>query len=545
MAISHISLEGVSYVLPNGQALFSDLTDIFDTRHTGLVGRNGCGKTILARVLAGQLQPSSGRCVRSGSVYYLEQRVRPDAATTVADLAGARKVLDALQRIEAGSSAQADFDAVGDQWDMALQFHQALALQGLPHLQADTPALELSGGEAMRAALVGAQLSGADFLILDEPSNHLDQGSRTALTAWLAHWPRGLLVISHDRQLLESMDRIVELSALGLRSYGGNYPFYAQAKAQEQQSANTELDRTRLERRRTEQSMREQRERQEKRQQRGARSGKQANQAKILLDRQKERSDHSTGKLHRQHAATQRELAQRVRDAAAQVEGDLRIHLQTPLHAGVSQRHVVALDGVVLPLVAPATRHIDLLVTGQQRIGLQGPNGCGKSTLLQVLAGRIQHQAGVCTVTESLAYLDQRLGTLDAHRPVLEQLQQVSHRLSESELRMRLAQLGLGADRVAVPSGVLSGGERLKAALACILYADVPPQLLLLDEPSNHLDLPALQALETMLSGYQGAMIVASHDQIFLNNLQLTDVLQATSEGWRLCGADTRQDRDR
>jgi len=532
MATSYLSLEGVSYVLPNGDTLFSDLNENFDQRHTGLVGRNGSGKTVLARILAGQLQPTLGRCVRTGTVHYLAQQVslRPDA--TVAELAGVQGVLDALRRIEAGGSAQADFDVVGDRWDIEQQFGQALAQQGLTHLHASTPASALSGGEAMRVALIGAQLSDADFLILDEPSNHLDRHSRRALIEWLHRWKRGLLVISHDRQLLGSMDRIVELSSLGLRSYGGNYAFYAQAKAQEQQSAVTELDRARLDRRREEQSMRQQLKRQEKRQAQGTRSGKQANQAKILIDRQKERSEQSMGKLRRQQADTQLELSQRVREAAAQVADDLHIHLYAAPSPGVTQRRVAELDRAELPFVPEATRSISLLVTGQQRIGLLGFNGCGKSTLLKVLAGRIEPMAGVRRVTDRLAYLDQGLDMLDAQRPVLEQLQAVNRTLSEGELRTRLAQLGLDAPKIAMPSGSLSGGERLKAALACVLYADTPPQLLLLDEPSNHLDLPSVQALERLLASYQGALIVASHDQDFLDELRLTDLLVAGAEGW-------------
>lgn len=475
MATSYLSLEGVSYVLPHGETLFSDLTENFDQRHTGLVGRNGSGKTVLARILAGQLQPTLGRCVRTGTVHYLAQQVslRPDA--TVAELAGVQGVLDALKRIEAGSSAQADFDAVGDRWDIEQQLGQALAQQGLKHLEASTQARALSGGEAMRVALIGALLSDADFLLLDEPSNHLDQHSRLALIEWLQHWPRGLLVISHDRQLLACMDRIVELSSLGLRSYGGNYAFYVQAKAQEQHSALAELDRARLDRRREVQSMRQQRERQEKRHAQGARSGKQANQAKILLDRQKERSEQSMGKLRRQQSDMRQELSQRVREAAAQVADDLHIHLHAAPNPGAAQRLVAELDRVELPLVPEATRSISMLVTGQQRIGLLGPNGCGKSTLLKVLAGRIEPMAGVRRVTDRLAYLDQGLDMLDAQGPVLEQLQAVNHTLSEGELRTRLAQLGLDAPKIAMPSGSLSGGERLKAALACVLYADTPP----------------------------------------------------------------------
>jgi ATPase subunit of ABC transporter with duplicated ATPase domains len=538
MATSYLSLEGVSFTLPNGGVLFTDLNECFDQRRTGLVWRNGSGKTVLARILAGQLQPTHGRCVRSGNVHYLAQQVSPLEDAIVADLAGVRGVLNALNRIEAGSAAQVDFDAVGDRWDIHQELHQAFAQHGLKHLDAHTPASALSGGESMRVALIGAQLSDADLLILDEPSNHLDQPSRKTLIEWLQHWKHGLLVISHDRQLLACMERIVELSSLGLRSYGGDYAFYAQAKAQEQQNALAELDRAKLDRRREELSMREKRERQERRQARGTRSGKQANQAKILLDRQKERSDQTIGKLRRLQTGTQLELAQRVREAAAQVAEDLHIHLHALANTGIAQRQVVELDEVELPFVPEETRRVSLRVMGPQRIGVEGPNGSGKSILLKVLAGRLTSLAGICTITPRLAYLDQRLDILNAQRPTLEQVQEANHALSEGELRMRLAQLGLDAQRLTVPSGSLSGGERLKAALACVLYADEPPELLLLDEPNNHLDLPSLDALEKLLSSYQGALLVASHDHAFLDQLALTDMLVATDEGWKLMPAD-------
>ncbi|MBF5005106.1 ABC-F family ATP-binding cassette domain-containing protein [Diaphorobacter caeni] len=535
MATSYISLEDVSFVLPNGEILFSHLNDHFDPCPTGLVGRNGSGKSVLARILAGQLQPTQGRCVRSGAVHYLAQQVSPQDGATVTDLAGLRGVFDALQRIENGSCAQADFDLVGERWDASAQLANALAQEGLGHLDAHTPATALSGGESMRVALVGAMLSDADFLILDEPSNHLDQPSRLRLIEWLQQWRKGLLVISHDRQLLAHMTRIVDLSSLGLQSYGGNYAFYANAKAQEQQNALVDLERTRLERRLEEQALRDQREQQEKRQARGARSGKDANQAKILLDRQKERSDQSMGKLHRQQTQTRIELAQRVKHAAAQVAEDVHIHLHVPLSNGVAQRQVLILDDLVLPPFVPMPlRHISLQVTGQQRIGLSGSNGTGKSTLLKVIAGRIDALSGLCKVTGRVAYLDQRLDCLDAKRSTIAQLQDVNRTLNESELRMRLAQLGLDAQKVAVPTDALSGGERLKAALACVIYADEPPQLLLLDEPSNHLDLPSLAALEALLTAYGGALIVASHDQEFLKRLRLTELLCAGSNGWEM-----------
>ncbi|UEQ02664.1 ATP-binding cassette domain-containing protein [Halomonas profundus] len=534
MTTTHLTLKGVSYVLQDGRPLFTDLHEQFDTRPTGLVGRNGVGKTVLAQILAGLLQPTAGYCHCPNSVHYLAQQVAQSKGASVADLAGIRTTLDALARIEAGSTAPEDFEAVDDRWDMPQRFRHELERNGLGYLEVTTPANTLSGGEAMRVALMGAMLSNADFLILDEPSNHLDRPNRQALIEQLQRWPRGLIVISHDRQLLEAMERIVELTPSGLHSYGGNYTFYAEAKAHEQQNAIDQLNRHKLERQRQERAMRKQRERQEKRQARGNRQGKEANQAKILLDGQKERSENSTGALRQKQAASRDQLNQRVREAAKQVENEAHITLHGIPVNQATKRSLAELERVELPFVMGATRHIRLQLRGQQRIGVVGPNGCGKSTLLRVLAGQIEPLSGTCKVTSKSVYLDQRLANLEPDKTVLEQLQMANRSTTEGELRMLLAQLGLDAQKITTPSGLLSGGERLKGALACLLYADSPPQLLLLDEPNNHLDLPSAQALETLLRSYQGALVVVSHDDAFLENLALTDRLLATEQGWHL-----------
>jgi len=533
MANPYIALEGVSFALPDGSALFSDLDEQFDQRPTGLVGRNGAGKTVLARILAGLLQPTAGRCVRTGSVHYLAQQVAPPADASVASLAGAQGALDALARIEAGSIALEDFNTLGDRWDIGQRLRIELERNGLGHLDASTPASTLSGGEAMRVALIGAMLSDADFLILDEPSNHLDRPGRRALIEQLQRWPRSLLVISHDRQLLETMERIVELSPLGLRSYGGDYTFYARSKAQDRQNALDQLEQRKLERKRKALAMREQNERQARRQARGNRHGHEANQAKILLGGQKGRSESSAGKLRQQQAAAMVQLDQQVREAARHVENDAPISFIAMPAANAAQR-VAELDEVALPFVSAATRDISLTLTRQQRVGVVGLNGCGKSTLLKVLAGHLQPLTGTCKATVANVYLDQRLANLDPERTVLEQMQAANRTAPEGELRMRLAQLGLDARKIVAPSGSLSGGERLRAALACALYADSAPQLLLLDEPGNHLDLTSLEALEGMLRSYQGALLIVSHDDVFMDNLGLTDRLLATGQGWRL-----------
>ena len=528
-----LTLDNVSYTLPDGRALFSQLNAQFDQQPTGLVGRNGVGKSLLARILAGQLTPGSGHCKASGPVYYLPQQLAPTAGSTAADLAGVQPVLSALERIEQGSAAEKDFDALGEQWDIRQRLQTALENAGLPGLSPNSPADTLSGGEAMRVALAGAMLSAADFLILDEPSNHLDRPSRQALIEQLQQWSRGLIVISHDRELLNTLGRIVELSPSGLRSYGGNYAFYAECKANERQAAQQQLEHCKLERRREEQAMREQRDRQAHRQARGKQTRREGSQAKILLDAQQQRSENFSGKAQRQQAARQAVLRENLHNAQQQLEREAEIVVHMPPTPMATPRRVLTLENLVLPF-GGCSAPITLSLSGQQRVAVVGANGSGKSALLKVIAGQLQALSGHCHLNGKLAYLDQRLATLDPSQTVLEQIQAANPDTPESQLRMQLAQLDLDAQKITAPSGTLSGGEQLKAALACLLYAALPPALLLLDEPSNHLDLPSLAALETMLRAFHGSLMVVSHDEAFLSALELTQRLSFEPPGIHL-----------
>ncbi|SNS87218.1 ABC-F family ATP-binding cassette domain-containing protein [Pseudomonas segetis] len=534
MTHTYLTLDSVSYTLPDGRTIFSDLSVQLDLRKTALVGRNGVGKSLLGKIIAGQLVATSGRCFRSGRVFYLAQQISTSKHTCVAELAGVKGIIDALQRIAAGSVDPCDFDAVGERWNISQQLEAELGAQGLGHIAIDRPVASLSGGEVMRIALVGAYLADVEFLVLDEPSNHLDREGRQLLIEQLQAWPKGLLVISHDRELLASMERVVELSSLGLRSYGGGFSFYQQCRAQEHEQAQAYLAKCKLQRKHAVQKQRCIQARAERQNARASSQASSANQAKILLGRARQRSEVSNGKQLKLQGVQREQLSQQVKQAAQQVEQAAEISMQAPGAGQGHQARLVELEHLELPFVAPAARTLSLVLNNTQRVAITGPNGCGKSTLLKVMAGLVQPLAGACKISGAFAYLDQQLLGSSPEKSALEQLRAVNTGLDQSELRTRLAQLGLEADAVMQPSGCLSGGERLKVALACALYADVPAQLLLLDEPSNHLDLVSLQALEQTLCAYRGGLMVVSHDEVFLQQLQLTHRLAPDSAGWTL-----------
>lgn len=519
---SILTLDSVSLALPDGRLLFTDLSETFDQRHTGLVGRNGVGKSLLGQILAGRREPSSGQCRRLGRIHLLDQQVI-EHSTTVADLAQVGTVFAALERIEQGSVAASDFDTVGERWDIREQLQGQLQRHGLGQLDWRQPAHSLSGGQAMRVALVGAWLSEADYLILDEPSNHLDSNARAQLLGMIEAWDRGLLVISHDRGLLGHMARIVELSSLGLQAYGGNYSFYSAQKASQTAQAQQQLARLKQEQQRQARELQRQREDLERHQARAGRNARHANQAKILVDRQQERSQATAGKQRRDHRDARLALLGKVRDAAREVGQDSAITLHAPTPQRHPGREVLALQALRLP--RGTRKPLNLRVCLGQRVGLVGANGSGKSTLLKLMNGELPAPPENLRLSGETALLDQHCSALPGNASVLDHLRKANPRLAQGDLRSRLAQLGLDAARIELPSGLLSGGERMKAALAAVLYRERPLDLLLLDEPGNHLDLPSLTALEQMLGQFRGALVVASHDQVLFDQLALDGYL--------------------
>ena len=527
-----VSLQHLCFQFANGETLLDDLNLSIDHTPTGIVGRNGRGKSILAQLIAGVLSPSRGSLGCAASVAYVSQNVLIAAGDTVAHVTGAAEALAALERMALGAAQVDDLALIDERWDLADRLRRALDAAGLEQLGVETPAAQLSGGQLARVALIGALLAAPQLLVLDEPTNHLDSAGRTWLLRVLADWRGGLVVVSHDRQLLDTLGRIIELSPLGTQVYGGNYQAYRIQRDRQQQAALAALEHARLERSRERRRLQKDH---DSLQRNAAHSRKQAETANVdrfTRARWKGAATEVVSTQRSAHHAHKNQLDDQVRQAYARVEEQTPTLLALPGSAVPNGRQVLALLHARLPWLDHPALTLNLM--GPVRVAVRGPNGCGKSTLLKLLAGQWQPLSGECHVHVPIAYIDQRLALLDDRRSVVEQLNLLDTPLAEAELRTRLALLQLDARRVIEPTAHLSGGERLKAAMAIALWRETPAQLLLLDEPSNHLDLESVIAFEQALQGFNGAMVVVSHDEAFVQAIKPTRVLTWAVEGWCL-----------
>lgn len=524
-------LHQVTCQFPTGDTLFGPLNLTLEPSLCALVGRNGSGKTRLLRLLAGLDEPATGHIERFSSHAWVAQQHVISPQTTLAELLGYDAIFAARKRIDSGDYQPDDLDTLDGRWDVAERLSEAFINANLPPFDPDKPAGELSGGERIRALLCGAFTAEADFMLLDEPTNHLDRQGRAWFYDQLSRFQGGVLVASHDRELLAQVPRILELSASGLRSYGGNYADYQTQRDAEQQAARAALEHAATERKRTRARMQKEHDDSQRRSAKTLRTVDTLNIASFERVKYKGAAKERIGSWKKQHSEQNEALNASVNKARERVEEDNPVMFTLPGSQIPEGKQVLVLEDLVLPHVPvpPLNWRMD----GPMRVALKGPNGCGKSTLLKTLLGEIAPRSGTCKVSVSCAYLDQHLSRLDLSQSVMTHLNLSHTPLEEGVLRTRLAQLQLGADKVTLPLAELSGGERLKAALACVLWRAEATQLLLLDEPTNHLDLASVEAIEAALVGFPGALLVVSHDEAFLRGLTLTHEWVWEEAGWR------------
>lgn len=512
---AHITLSALSYWAPDGTPLFTDLDFAFSRQRTGLVGRNGVGKSTLLKLITGALAPQSGTVAVEGTVGILRQSLQPEPGETIADLFDIRDALALLARAETGA-ASADELADAD-WTLEARLAESLARFDL-EATAETPLASLSGGQRTRAMLAALVFAEPDFLLLDEPTNNLDRDGRDAVIALLAAWRGGAIVVSHDRELLDTMDRIVELTSLGATAYGGNFTFYRERKAIELAAAEHDLSTAEHRVAAVDRKTQANREKQARSDAGGRRKKARDDLPRILLGGMKDNAEKTGGENVRLAERRRDKARSEARSAREKIEVLQPVTVSVPPTHLPPSRNVLTLDSVSAGYdpERPILENFSLALTGPERVAVTGPNGSGKTTLLKLITGALSPLTGTVTAHVSLAFLDQQVSLLDPEKTIRENFLALHSQSNENACRAALARFKFRADAALQIVGTLSGGETLRAGLACVLGTEAPPQLLILDEPTNHLDLDSIAAVEAGLLAYDGALLVVSHDRPFL-----------------------------
>ncbi|MDO5644780.1 MAG: ATP-binding cassette domain-containing protein [Dermabacter sp.] len=540
-----LTLHEVSHTWPDATPALAPTSLSLHEGRTGLVGANGAGKTTLLRLITGELTPTTGTITRTGPIGVLPQHVttgRPGAQPgTLASAMGIDRVLDALTALEGGDASEAVFEAIGDAWDIAARAEAALAHAGLASLLTASPAgferplATMSGGEIMRAALAGLTLAPATLTLLDEPTNNLDREAREALYDQLRAWRSGsLLVVSHDVDLLEIMDHTAELRAphrrgstltegARLRVFSGGYSTYREAVDAEQAAAVARLQAAEQDAARAKKERIDTHRKRQQAEARGKRSRASAGLPRIVLNAMAGGAENTTARAKALHEGREAKAHEAVQEADALVRRDARLRITL-------EHTTVPAGREVLRLSVPPEQ--DVVVRGPERIALRGPNGSGKTTLLFAIArgnapaspadGPVSHGFGTVSRVAEVHLVPQTITFADESASILATVAEAAPQRTENDLRAELAKFLFTTDTVHRSVGALSGGERYRVALARVLLAEPAPQLLLIDEPTNNLDLDSVQQVQDALVAFRGALIVVSHDEHFLDALNLT-----------------------
>ncbi|MFI6757723.1 ribosomal protection-like ABC-F family protein [Micromonospora sp. NPDC050417] len=525
MSDSFIVCSNLSFSWPDDTPVFQDLSFTVGAGRTGLVAPNGAGKSTLLKLVAGELKPTAGSISVNGVLGYLPQTLPLVGDLTVAEVLGIAPVLRALNAIESGDASEEHFTTIGNDWDIEERTSAQLDRLGLGDVPLTRHLHTLSGGQVISLGLAAQLLKQPDVLLLDEPSNNLDLDARHKLYDVIEGWNGCLLLVSHDRALLDRMDRIAELDQGELRLHGGNFTEYEETREAMREVAEKNVRNAEQEVKREKRELQQARERAERRASNASRNLKNAGLPKIFAGTMKRGAQESAGKASQTHAARVSDAKARLDEAGRALRDEQKISLELPgtkVPSGRTLLHGERMQVRYGERALFAATGADLIIRGPERIALTGPNGAGKSTLLRLVNGDLEPSGGEIKRAEGrVAYLSQRLDLLDLDRTVMENLAAFAPTMPEAQRMNLLARFLFRGSRIHLPVGALSGGERLRATLACVLFAEPAPQLLLLDEPTNNLDLVSVGQLESALDAYEGAFVVVSHDERFLAEIRV------------------------
>lgn len=555
-----ISIQQISYIHPDKEVLFSDLNfAISKGQKLGLVGNNGCGKSTLLQIIAGQLSPSSGVIVRPDDLYYIPQHFGQYDSLTIAQALQIDSKRQALHAILAGDASTENFTLLDDDWNIEERSVAALDAWGLGQFPLSYPMHLLSGGEKTRVFLAGMDIHHPSVILMDEPTNHLDSSGRERLYDWVEKWRSTLLIVSHDRTLLNLLPEICELEKHQITYYGGNYEFYKEQKALMQEALQQRIEEKEKALRIARKVARETAERRDKQNVRGEKANIKKGVPRIVLNALQGKSEKSTSKLNSVH----QEKAEKLTDERNQLRGSLSptAALKTnfnssSLHNGKtlvtakdinfgyypnlndndSQKEIEnqkenknpsendtsdSSNGSNLPAQLLWQTPISFQLKSGDRLRIEGTNGSGKTTLLKIITGQLQPQEGTLTRADfSYVYLNQEYTIIDDRNSILEQAYAFNSRnLPEHEIKIILNRYLFPASEWDKSCRKLSGGEKMRLAFCCLMISNNTPDMFILDEPTNNLDIQSIEIITTTIKNYAGTVIAISHDNYFIQEI--------------------------
>lgn len=523
--MSHILFDRTVCAAPDGTVLVPEFSQTVSHEVVGLVGRNGCGKSTVMRMVIGDLAPASGGVRVDGTVAYLRQGGFDDGAS-VAEALGVDQQLAIQGRFDKGTAKAEDYERVD--WTLLARIDEVVASCGLAEIDLACRGDTMSGGERNRLKIAALLMQSPDILLLDEPTNDLDAAGRAMIYDLMERWDGPMLIASHDRDLLERVDRIIELSSIGAFTVAGGWSAFEEARNQARAQAERAVADARSEEAAARRVHQKANERHEQREKQGRRSAARRDRSKLEINAQKESAQSTSARNRNQGAEKVAQAREALRRAEAEVARLTPISIILPKCGLQRDQKVVSARGLVCErggrrLFGP----LDFTITGPKRVLLQGPNGSGKSSLVRLLAGQEDPTDGQVDVpTSNVVVLDQHLDLLSSDETALQAMQRHNPALSDQDAHAALARYGFRAQWSQRVVGELSGGERVRLALACLFSRPEPPSLLILDEPTNHLDIASIEMLEAAIAEYDGTVILCTHDQRFRTNMACDHILE-------------------
>jgi len=522
----------VSYTAPNGAKILDSVSFSVEGPSVALIGKNGSGKSTLLRILVGELAPTGGTVKIDGRVGYLPQKITRTENLLVRDMLGATDVFHDLERVDSGNASPEVLERLDGKWDMREHSRNLLDRIGLGRLSLTAPISSLSGGEVLRLAFCAVMLKEPEILLLDEPTNNLDHESRRKLLDFLSSWKGIKIIATHDRQLLGILDTVAEIYEGKFTLYRMKYPEYVVYRKRMNEAAALKLAESKkhlsqdrkmlgvvLDRRGHHTASAERRAR------------KDLGVHRLNLSSARSKGQATTAKLRETHLKRIEAAKKELSAAKNRVRPENRIEIDIPQEPLPAGKKILEFTDVNVSYGKKPlwNKPLSFCLSGSARMAIIGPNGSGKTTIMRLLCGKLQPAVGKVAVSVgAVVYLDQFLEYLDPEKTILENVWQSNADISESLIRTRLARLFFRRDTVYKKVGCLSGGEKLRVALAKLFCAKKPAQLLLLDEPTNNLDLDSCEQLESALEGFKGAILVVSHDYKFLSVIGAEDCLDLT-----------------